>query len=185
MNRNWKRLSAMPLLAAALWVAACSEQIAPTEPLLTPAQAELNRSERSASRLAGSIPEFDVSATIGPEGGSLGVEGYTLTVPRNAVSEPTVFTFASIDNGYIQVQSTATTVGSSDLNDVGRAGFKTPVLISLSYSSAGGVPSWLKLVLAYVGPDGTLEPVPSRFNVARKVVTGAVSHFSDYALVMP
>lgn len=185
MLRNWAKLTILPVLAAALWLAGCSDLAAPTEPPLAAPEASTSFIPTPSERLAGSIPAFDVSKTIGPEGGSLGITGYTMTVPRNAVAQPTVFTFTSATNGYVQVKATATAVGSSDPNDVGRAGFDTPVLISLSYDSAGGLPKWLKLVLAYVAPDGQLEYVPSSINVVKKVVTGAVTHFSDYALALP
>jgi hypothetical protein len=189
MFSNWKQLTVLPLMAAMLWVAGCSDQDGPLSPAqqpLAPAEAALHTGQSAGGAVAGNIPEFNVSETIGPEGGSLGIPGYTLTVPRNAVREATVFTFASVNNGYVQIKATATAVGSSDLNDVGRAGFSIPVQVSLSYeSAAGGLPQWLKLVIAYVRPDGQLESVPSKINPVKRVVTGAVSHFSEYVLAMP
>jgi hypothetical protein len=123
-----------------------------------------------------------MEAVIGPEGGSIGTDGFFLTVPRGAVKEPTVFNFRSANTGYVAVVLTATSPGSPTVNDVGAAGFPIPLTLSLSYEPAGGMPKWSRLVVAWVRPDGSLEPVPSGFNPVLRVIVGKIDHFSQFTL---
>jgi hypothetical protein len=170
------------LLLTMAMVGACER--APTD-LLSPGEADMSQSSAGWQKVHGELPAFSVSGVIGRQGGSIGVPGYTLTVPRNAVSAPTVFTFTSVNDGYMQVRATATAVGSDDVNDVGRAGFRTPVYIQMSFHPAGGPQAWSRLAMAWLGDDGTIHTVPTYVNVAQKVVTGRAQHFSEYLLVWP
>jgi hypothetical protein len=171
-------------VALSLVVALAACEGTPTETLNPSETAGLSQSG-GWTKVQGSMPAFSVSGVIGAEGGTIGIPGYTLTVPRNAVLEPAVFTFESVDNGYMQIRATATSVGSARVNDVGSAGFRTPVQIRLTYHPAGGVPAWQRLRMGWVRPDGEIVAIPTRLNVARWTVTGHASHFSEYALIWP
>jgi hypothetical protein len=169
-------------VVAALLLAGCAERGGKGETLLPEAAAPSMQGAGSLSKMAGSIPVFDVQKQIGADGGELGVPGYRLVVPRGAVSQPTLFTFQSVNNGYLEVKLTATSGGSAVHNDVGQAGFAVPVALSIAYEPAGGVRSWLRLVVAWVRPDGELDPVPSFINPSAKTVTGKLDHFSQYVV---
>ncbi|MBW3655844.1 MAG: hypothetical protein KY444_07035 [Gemmatimonadetes bacterium] len=170
-------------VAAALLLAGCADRGGTGEALLPEgAASSVQGGGGSLSKMAGSIPVFAVEKLIGADGGELGVPGYILSVPRGAVSQPTLFTFESVNNGYVEVRLTATSAGSSTHNDVGRAGFAVPVALSITYEPAGGLPSWLRLVVAWVRPDGALEAVPSLINPAAKTITGKLNHFSQYVV---
>lgn len=181
MRWKWIRLRTLPVLFAAAAAAGCAD--APGALIEPPA--DLAASAASAGNLQkvqGSIPAFSVAAVIGPDGGSLGVPGYVLTVPRGAVAQPTRFTFESVSSGYVEVRLTATAEGSDDVNDVGRGGFAVPVSLGIGYEPAGGMPRWARLVVAWVRDDGSLERVPSGFDPVRRLVIGRLSHFSQYAV---
>jgi hypothetical protein len=176
----WLRRALLVLVGAGL--AACADGAGPAERLLQPQGAALSRTAGSLSRIAGTMPSFSVSATFDEQGGVLSAGDYVLTVPRRAVAGPTLFTFESVPNGYMAVRLTATSLGSEQENDVGEAGFRAPVLLSERFEAAGGLPAWSRLVIAWERPDGVLEPVPSAINPATKVITGRLSHFSQYVV---
>jgi hypothetical protein len=133
-------------------------------------------------KVQGLIPAFRIDSVLGSEGGVIGVDGYMLIVPRGAVAAPTRFVFESIPSGFVEVRLTATRVGSDVVNDVGSAGFTTPLLLAFAYEPAGGMPAWARLVVAYVRPDGKLERVPSGFDPRRRLIVGFLHHFSQYAV---
>src|SRR5688572_10472866 len=127
-------LRTFSVLIAALAVVSCGEGVAPTA-VQTDDASLAQISSTSLSRVAGDMPVFALEQVIGPEGGSVGIDGYRLYVPRGAVTEPTRFTFASVNSGFVQVELTATSLGSTVHNNVGAAGFRVPVSLALSYGS--------------------------------------------------
>lgn len=173
------RSRTLPVLFAIAALAGCAD--AP-HTLIEPAAPAFASTGRELQKVQGSLPEFHVEAVIGAEGGSFGVPGYTVIVPRHAVAQPTRFTFESLRSGYLEVRLTATELGSGDENGVGRRGFATPVLLSIGYEPAGGMPQWARLVVAWVRDDGSLERVPTGFDPVRRQIVGRLSHFSQYAV---
>jgi hypothetical protein len=178
-SRPWLRRTLLALAGLAL--AACSEHGDPAQRLLQP-DAPRAESRAGWQKVAGTMPAFRVSAVIDASGGSIGVPGYTLTVPARAVAQPTEFVFESVGEGYLAVRLSATSVGSRTANDIGEAGFTVPVLLSEQVDAAGGMPQWNRMVIAWDRPDGVLDPVPSSINPATKVLTGRLSHFSQYVV---
>jgi hypothetical protein len=176
MRPHWIRLLTLPALLASV-LAGCADapQALVEPPSLTLSTKELRKVE-------GSIPAFHVEQVVGPEGAVLGVPGYTLTVPRGAVAEPTRFVFESLASGYVEVRLTATSLGAATENDVGVRGFGVPLLLAFSYEPAGGMPQWARLVVAWVRDDGTLERVPSGFDPRQRLIIGRLSHFSQYTV---
>jgi hypothetical protein len=169
------------VLLASVALTACADGADPAQRLLQPGAPSADVSG-GWHKVAGSMPQFRVSAVIDENGGSLGVAGYSLTVPAKAVSGPTEFVFESTVDGFLEVRLTATRVGSRLLNDVGAAGFTVPVVLSEQAEAAGGLPAWNRMVIAWDRPDGTLEPVPSAINPSTKIITGRLSHFSQYVV---
>jgi hypothetical protein len=168
------------LLLLAVW--GCEAPPAPAErPLPTEPSSSWLQGQQ-LTKVAGSIPSFYVEAVIGPEGGELGVPGFTLRVPRGAVEAPALFTFESLDDGYVEVKLTATAVGSRTVNDVGAGGFRVPVMLGLSVDPSGGMREWSRLVVVRVLPDGALQPLPSTYNPVLRMLVGSVDHFSTFAM---
>jgi hypothetical protein len=180
MRPNRLRNRALPALIL-LALASCADGAGPT--LTAPGEApSLARNRGELQKVAAPMPSFSLKAVIGREGGSLGVPGYTLTVPRGAVSAPTLFTFASVPSGNVEVHLTATSLDSKVRNDVGAAGFTLPVILSFPCETAGGMPAWSRLVIVRVEADGTFTRMPSTFNPVARVISGRLSSFSQYAL---
>jgi hypothetical protein len=175
----WLRRSLMLLSGVAL--AACADGGDPAARLLQPG-APLADNGTAWHKVAGTMPQFRVSQVVDVTGGVLSYGGYSLTVPAKAVTQPTEFVMESVNGGYLTVRLTATRVGSKLSNDVGEAGFQVPVLLSEQFDAPGGLPEWSRLVIAWERPDGVLEPVPSAINPATKVITGRLSHFSQYVV---
>jgi hypothetical protein len=123
-----------------------------------------------------------VTSVIGREGGSLSIGQNTLTVPKNAVTSPTTFVMTKASDA-VQVGLTATRV---TLNDVGHAGFRQNLTLTLSFAD-GRVPDGTggSLKLVWLRPDGSIEVLPSWTNRARTNLSASVDHFSDYGVGWP
>jgi hypothetical protein len=182
MITQLRKLLALPLAVLALALSGCETAKGPTEAM--PPQEVRFQESGSVKLVKGEIPAFSVSQEIGPGGGVIvGATGYSLAVPPGAVSQPTVFTFESLSSsGYLGVKLTATAVGSSDLNDVGRAGFLVPLTLILSTETATSTLEGKDVTVVWVRPDGVLERMPSSFDLTKKIVTGKLTHFSQYAV---
>lgn len=178
MFERSRRLLTLPFLALSLALSGC-ESGDPASPT-TSSEARFSTGG-DLTKVAGTMPAFSVSQEIGLEGGLIiGATGYALVVPPGAVAQPTVFTFESLNKGYPEVKLTATAVGSSDLNDVGSAGFLVPLTLSLSTQAAISALDGKEVTVVWVRPDGTLERMPSSFDAIQKVVAGKLDHFSQY-----
>jgi hypothetical protein len=187
------RLSLVPLFAAALWVAGCSDQNGPIGPMEQPSVQGPSQSLSLGADLdaimRGETPDLSartVSKVIGPEGGYIYVDLHYLYVPKGAVAKPTLFRMELPADGTIGADLTATTVGSLTINNVGKAGFKVPVYLTFSYGyvkNAPANPSLLRIM--WKKPDGTYVVQPTYVNRQYKIATGTLKHFSDYVLGTP
>lgn len=120
-----------------------------------------------------------VTAVIDSRGGELKLGNQTLLVPAGAVDAATLFTMKKSSKA-LRVTLTASREAP---NDVGSAGFATPLTLSFRYGNAAslpGDPSDIRIV--WIRRDGSFEPQPTTVNLASRVVSGELSHFSDYAL---
>ncbi len=193
MKRNWMRLGAMPLLAAALWLTGCSDQGTPLAPADPPAvrgpSESLSLTSDVGTILTGASPDLAQrvnEVVIGPRGGSVYVSLHYLYVPVGAVSQPTVFRVELPGDGTIGAALTATSVGSSRENDVGEAGFRRPVFLTFSYAYATNPPADpFQLRVLWARPDGTFQAQPTLVNPFLKLATARLTHFSDYILAIP
>lgn len=193
MTRNWKQIGLMPLLAAALWLAGCSDQGSPLAPVQQPVaqgpSESLSLKDDLAAIMEGEAPDLSArsnEAIIGPQGGVLYVSLHYLYVPKGAVKKPTLFRMELPTDGRIGASLTATSVGSSKTNDVGSSGFKKPVYLTFSYAYATNPPSNPEqLKIFWEKKNGRLEAQPTTVHPWWKAATGELRHFSDYILAMP
>lgn len=131
--------------------------------------------------------EATIALLLGSDGGVLTLLGHILDVPAGAVSEPTLFSMTVIQNGYVEVELTATP--KSLLNSLffwrqaEEVQFKVPVELSLSYARATNVTDPSRLKIMRVNPDGNHEILPSVVDPVSKTVTAELDHFSRYCMV--
>lgn len=133
------------------------------------------------------VVEATIALLLGSDGGILTLLGHILNVPAGAVSEPTLFSMTVIQNGYVEVELTATP--KSLLNSlffwrkVEEVQFNVPVGLSLSYARATNVTDPSRLKIMRVNPDGRHEILPSVVDPVKKTVTAELDHFSRYCMV--
>ena len=133
------------------------------------------------------VVEATIALLLGSDGGILALLGHILNVPAGAVSEPTLFSMTVIQNGYVEVELTATP--KSLLNTlffwrkVEEVQFNVPVGLSLSYARATNVTDPSRLKIMRVNPDGRHEILPSVVDTVNKTVTAELDHFSRYCMV--
>jgi hypothetical protein len=129
--------------------------------------------------------DLSTSSLIGASGGSISIAGHKLTIPKGAVSSPTLFTMTLPANGYVEVELTAIVTDIlGNVIDVGLSGFNKPVKLALTYARATNVTDPSKLFIAWM-PDDNHDrhvPLPSDVNTKKKLVTAEVSHFSKYCM---
>lgn len=201
------RPTAILALACALFAAACSDGFNPTEPTWAPALSQHGRSAKtqltadsqtSASESVsggGHLVESDLnwpstaaSVVIGPEGGEVELwaasprdsklgPSHSLKVPRDAVSEPTLFVMEIGLDPTIDVFLSAVEISS------GRriTEFFRPLKLRLTYAgSAVEDPSRLGIV--YVKDGIIIETVETRVITRHELLVGEIWHFSRYAV---
>lgn len=124
---------------------------------------------------------------IGLDGGVLSLLGHVLAVPQGAVSEPTIFSMTVLQQGYVEVDLTATPKSLLGRLFFWRkpepVQFNVPVAISLSYARATNVTDPSRLKIMRLNPDGRHEIMPSTVNPVTKMVTAELDHFSRYCMV--
>jgi hypothetical protein len=122
-------------------------------------------------------------AWIGSEGGSISTAAYTLTVPRGAVGTRTKFVITPTNTGTYTINLEAYEQGLLGLVNVGKRGFKKPVLLTISYANANGVTNEKKLGIVYMQTSTEVEAQPTTVDMRDKDVTAQLSHFSKYAMI--
>lgn len=134
----------------------------------------------------GALDQLSVSGVIGILGGVLELDGHKLTIPSGAVLEPTIFTMARSQNGFLEVDLTAIRVTLlGEVIDIGEQGFEKPVTLELTYSRATNVQRARDLVILRLngtGLGGTHEVLPSKVHQRRQVVRAELDHFSGYCM---
>lgn len=131
--------------------------------------------------------EATIALLLGSDGGVLSLLNHVLTVPAGAVSEPTLFSMTVLQNGYVEVELTATPKSLFSRlffwRTVEEVTFKVPVELALSYANATNVTDPSRLKIMRVNPDGRHEILPSTVDPASKTVTADLDHFSRYCLI--
>lgn len=179
MTRSWTSRVLLPLLALSILTSSCADP--GPAPLYGP---RFNAATADYTAVQGEDGDgMSVSRIIGPEGGSLAAGGHVLVVPAGAVTGPTTFAMRLTDPTAISVELTATSLRSRDTNNVGARGFQQPLALHLSFETATRNVNPGRLTVAWARSDGGLEVVPSSVDMAEKIVTGQLRHFSGYVLV--
>lgn len=110
-----------------------------------------------------------VSERIGSKGGMLTLNGHVLVIPPYALSSPVRITLTQEKGINSQV----------DLQPEGLQ-FAIPASLTLDYSECTIPPS--AAFVAYLNPNGTVEPLPSLDLRDLLKVTAPLAHFSQYAV---
>ena len=118
------------------------------------------------------LPADSVTQILGPDGGTLSVGTYRLTVPAGALSEPVSIT-AIAPTG---------TVDAVRFRPEGLI-FQSPALLSMSYANCDLLGSLLPKRIAYTSDAlSIVEYLPSVDDLLAQRVTGQLRHFSTYAI---
>lgn len=131
--------------------------------------------------------EATIATLLDVTGGVLSLLGHALFVPEGAVTEPTIFSMTVIQNGYIEVDLTATP--KSLLSRLffwtkpKTVQFNVPVELSLSYARATNVTDPTRLKIMRLMPDGRHEILPSTVDLENQTVTAELDHFSRYCMI--
>ncbi len=172
--RSIGRLSALTLVLA-LGSAACDRATAPTSPNLAAPRASASGGYTLVpSSMQDSVT---VSIVMGSLGGTMSVNGHSLTVPAGALQQPTRFTMTTISGTAIRVSLSAQDAATGVPVTV----FPTPLRLGLSYASAK-VSNPSKLKVAWL-VDGSIVAVqPSELDKPHKQVVSSLYHFSDWGI---
>lgn len=186
MKKHWLRFSFLTVAAAAVTLSACDLADRGAQTPLEPTRAE-HAAAKAVQKLPGHVPVHvagsSAAALIGSGGGTISVAGHVLTVPAGAVSRPTRFTMAVVNDGYVEVELNATVPQSRGPGiDVGEKGFDRPVTLQLNYAWAAGDVDASRLQIVWVKEDGSLETLSSTADSGTKTVTADLDHFSKYAI---
>lgn len=189
------RQRAAAMMVLVLGVASCDHVVTsgssegPLEPdmpqLVTVTGDDGNSYELIKEPSPGALDQLSVSSVVGILGGVLELDGHKLTIPSGAVLEPTVFTMARSQNGFLEVDLTAIRVTVlGEVIDVGEQGFEKPVTLELTYSRATNVQQARDLVILRLnsGLGGTHEVLPSKVNQGAQMVRAQLDHFSGYCM---
>ncbi|HEX2166843.1 MAG TPA: hypothetical protein VHG09_06345, partial [Longimicrobiales bacterium] len=124
---------------------------------------------------------------LGSDGGLLSILNHVLAVPAGAVDEPTLFSMTVLQNGYVEVELTATPKSLLRRlffwRRIEEVNFNVPVELSLSYANATNVTDPSRLKIMRVNPDGRHEILPSTIDYEKKTVTAELDHFSRYCMI--
>lgn len=184
MLRISTRLTLLPLLLAALALGGCERSDLPGSPSVPEFSAAGLHALRKVPEKVSTLTAGSASAAvIGPEGGRIELGAHRLTVPPRAVSRPTRFSMRRVDNGYVEVDLRAAQASANGSEvDVGKRGFARPVVLSLSYAHAQVPEDLAGVVISWVKPDGTLQPLTSVHDARQQSITAELDHFSGYVL---
>lgn len=131
--------------------------------------------------------EATLALLLGSDGGVLSLLNHVLTVPAGAVGEPTLFSMTVLQDGYVEVELTATPKSLLRRllfwRKVEEVNFRVPVELSLSYANATNVTDPSRLKIMRVNPNGRHEILPSTVDLESKTVTADLDHFSRYCMI--
>lgn len=117
-------------------------------------------------------------AIIGPEGGSVGVRGSSISIPAGAVAEPTRFEVVVPASRYMKVEFSA--VGQSHFE------FQLPATITINYARCtnSSTPTEEALTGAYLADDTdqVLELMGGTVDKTGHKLSFSTSHLSGYAV---
>jgi hypothetical protein len=159
-------------LGLTLGLGCTTEVSAPTEVRVAASEGQLGTFLQTAPELLACKAQRYVVAekVIGPEGGSLRIGSHRLTIPRGALASRVKITGEQVSGS----------VNSVRLSPEGLR-FAKPARLTLSYDNCASVR--LRKRVAYTSELlGILEVPPSEDYPKYDYVTGAIDHFSRYAV---
>lgn len=170
------RFRLLLFLAGAVFLAACGELHSPASPEAEP-QASLTTDAVSLVQCPTNFTR-STTGTIGPDGGTLSLEGSSVTVPPGAVDEPHEFTVVIPASPYMEVRYR--------VDDEATFQFDKPVTLTIDYNrcSRSNLLS-LSLIAAHIDIDtkAILALFPDAVDdKEERTVTFETDHFSGYAL---
>jgi hypothetical protein len=184
MRHSSFKFALLPLLTVALALGGCERVELPGTPSVPEfSSAGLHALHKVPERVRTATAGSTSGAIIGPEGGTIELAGHRLTVPAGAVTRPTRFSMRLVGNGYVEVDLRAAQASAAGgETDVGKRGFARPVVLSLSYAQAQVPEDLSRVVIAWVKPDGTLQPLTSEHDAQKQSIAAELDHFSGYVL---
>ena len=174
------KFSSVAALVAVAAVAISCAEVVPTSPSATVATAtpetellELEGLLKKTGLLrCDPLPTATASAVIGREGGTINVGPHRLTIPRNALSTPTLIT-ATAPSGQ---------VNRVEFQPHGLM-FAKDATLSMSYANCNLVGSLAPKRIAYITDDlSVLYYLLSVDDVLNRRVSARLEHFSEYAV---
>lgn len=172
------------VLSAMLVASACAQDRPAETPLAPTVTPSLSATTTTYTLVHDAKPlrlltsQLTLSTLIGPTGGKVSLLGHVLTVPKGAVTVPTIFTMLVLPTGFIEVELAAllpilgTDVGGS---------FTKPVTLKLTYKRSPDAIDPARLLIVRV--NGTeYEPLVSTVNIDAEAVSAKLTHFSKYAM---
>jgi hypothetical protein len=169
--------SAKLLPFAVLFFAACSNDL-PLAPAEVPITARRSAATSADFQLARCPTRIDrqVSASIGPQGGKLEVEGHSLTIPAGAVQAATRFTLHAPAGPYLRLELTA--------RDTKHFEFERPASVTISYERCRRQHRRSRTPTAwYLDDNGHPERQESWDDPVAQTVTFQTLHLSTYAVI--
>ncbi len=175
--------SLVPLVALLVTANSCGEQSAPTAPAASPQASllplNLDPLTQPVTGLLGGTLDLlhcTVAQTaigvklIGPSGGTIAVGPHRLTIPRGALTAPTLIEGIALPGPVRQVAFFPQGLR-----------FRQSTSLRLDYSGCANTRNPLRVV--YLSNQGSiLEVEPSTDDRSTHVVTASIRHFSSYAI---
>lgn len=136
------------------------------------------------------LDDLSVSKLIDEDGGQISLAGHRLTVPDDAVEQPTLFTMTLATNGYLEVDLSATVTDL--LGNVVEVGteenpFQEPVTLTLRYNRSPNVdddvePDLINMRMIGDDHDDLHEPLESEVDEEQGTVSTELPHFTGYCM---
>ncbi len=184
------RVVGLAKLASVLFVTAvlaCDRSATAPAPLAVAPRLDAGGRDKSQELEAPSHRGGNTSDYVGRRGGRLRFDDasargivFQLDIPSGAVDRSTLFEMQVLPGATYQVTLKATVDGA----DVGAKGFKQPLRLTISYSTAKHPAPPGQLLVVWLPDDGSAPvPVKTQFNAGQKTVTGFLPHFSRYSVI--
>lgn len=157
---------------ATLWLAGLAVAVTSCrEPVRAPT-ALLGEALPSGLLACTPLPYDSVTATVGPEGGTIQVGSHVLEIPAGALAAPVTITAVTPSDTVNQVRFQPEGLQ-----------FQHAAALTMSYANCSLLGDWLPHRIAYTTDAlQILEYLLSVDNLPSRTVTGRLEHFSTYAV---
>jgi hypothetical protein len=185
MRRRWMFLVTTVVLSTVA-VASCEQGTNPqADPELAPAASHVTLPGGGSPVITADwFPGASTSQLVSVAGGVIRLPaGHTISIPRGAVSDPTIFTMIQIPGRTLEVYLTALSIDSRGrIVNVGVNGFRTPVTLTLNYAAVSRLPVAENRLVILRRLRGGYEALPTQVDARRKNLTADLDHFSGYIM---